>query len=565
MTLTQWLLVFTPLFPLLLALICCLPGLRALLGYAAVIAPLPALLLSFMPVDQLSMSALLLGSVWQLLPIGKTFLTFTSLLWLFSALYGLGYLRKDPAASRFWLLWLLTLTGNLGLLISADIVSFYTFFALMTFAAYGLVIHQQDSTALRAGKIYLIMALMGEMLILAGLFLGSAATGHSSILSADIAAAIAESANAGLIVFCLFCGFGVKAGIPLLHFWLPLAHPVAPTPASAVLSGAMIKAGLFAWISLLPLGYMQEPTWGLIIIFVGLVAAFGGGLIGVMQAAPKAVLAYSSISQMGIMTLSLGCLFILPELTSLLLPVLAFYALHHALAKGALFLSVSFKDYYRGIPLFLLGLGMLLPALSLIGLFASGAQAKLLLKAQLYHNELPGWLITSLTLSALATTALMLRFLWLLWQQRSQQPKQADKRMQLGFAATLLASALAPQLLAGSLQITPLYQQTAAYAELLWVPAITLVIGWLISRKGPSWQLPQGDLVLLLERGIAALWQGIKQLNRVSVLPAGLPGSDSLKNIYNLPLPEQLAKSQIAWLFGVVVILATLIMAVTQS
>ena len=565
MTMTQWLLVLTPLFPLLLVLTCCLPGLRALLGYAAVIAPLPALLLSFMPTDQLSMPALLLGSVWHLLPISKTFLTFTSLLWLFSAIYGLGYLRKDPDAKRFWLLWLLTLTGNLGLLISADIISFYTFFALMTFAAYGLVISQQDSSALRAGRIYLIMALMGEMLILAGLFLASTAASHSSLLTRDLAAAIVESDNAGLIVFCLFSGFGVKAGIPLLHFWLPLAHPVAPTPASAVLSGAMIKAGLFAWISLLPLGYMQEPAWGLIIIYVGLLAAFGGGVIGIMQAAPKAVLAYSSISQMGIMTLSLGSLFIVPELTPLLLPVVAFYALHHALAKGALFLSVSFKDAYQGVPVFLLGLGMLLPALSLIGLFGSGAQAKLLLKAQLYQDELPDWLITSLTLSALATTALMLRFLWLLWQQRSHQPEPADKRMQLGFTATVLASALAPQLLAGSLQITPLHQQPAAYFELLWVPAFTLVLGWLISRKGPTWQLPQGDLVMLLERGIVVLWQGLKQLSRVPLLPAGLADPESLKKIYNLPLPEQLAKSQIAWLFGVVVILATLIMAVSQS
>ncbi|WP_052063815.1 complex I subunit 5 family protein [Nitrincola sp. A-D6] len=526
-------------------------------------SPLTSAVAQFYACNPTGYISLLLGSVWHTLPISNTFLTFTSLLWLLSAVYGLGYLRKDPAAGRFWLLWLLTLTGNLGLLISADIISFYTFFALMTFAAYGLVIHQQDRSALRAGRIYLIMALMGEMLILTGLFLGSAATGHTSLLSADIAAAIAESANAGLIVFCLFCGFGVKAGIPLLHFWLPLAHPVAPTPASAVLSGAMIKAGLFAWLSLLPLGYMQEPTWGLIIIFVGLLAAFGGGLMGVMQAAPKAVLAYSSISQMGIMILSLGCLFILPDLTTMLLPVLAFYALHHALTKGALFLSVSFKDAYQGIPVFLLGLGMLLPALSLIGVFSSGAQVKLLLKAQLYQDGLPGWLITSLTLSALATTALMLRFLWLLWQQRSHQPEQADKRMQLGFAATVLASALTPQILAGTLQMTPLYQQPLAYTALLWVPAITLAIGWLISHKGPAWRLPQGDLVVLLERGITLLWQRFKQLSPVPVLPTWLAGLDALKTLYNQPLPEQLAKSQITWLFAAVVILATLIMVVT--
>jgi len=92
----------------------------------------------------------------------------------------------------------------------------------------------------------------------------------------------------------------------LLHFWLPLAHPVAPTPASAVLSGAMIKAGLLGWLLTLPLSETALPQWGTLMIMVGALASIGAALIGVCQHQAKAVLAYSSISQMGLITIMVG-------------------------------------------------------------------------------------------------------------------------------------------------------------------------------------------------------------------------------------------------------------------
>ena len=561
---SQGLLFLTPLFPLMLAVLACFERFKKNAGILAVIAVLPALLLSLLHLGQLeatylSMPAVLLGSVWHTHPTGMTFLLFTSVLWFFSALYGIGYQKADDEAQRFWILWLLTLSGNLGLLVSADIISFYGFFALMTFAGYGLVIHTGKELALRAGRVYLIMAVIGEMLILTALFLGSAATGHTSILAQDIAAAIPESNHLNLVMFCLFFGFGVKAGIPLMHLWLPLAHPVAPTPASAVLSGAMIKAGLFAWISLFPLGYLQSSAWGMLLILFGFVASFGGGLIGMLQQAPKAVLAYSSISQMGLMTVTIGCLFLKPELTPIVIPALAFFALHHALSKGALFLSVGINNQYQSIPIMLFVIGMLLPALSLVGIAGSGIQAKLLLKGGLYALYLPG-IVTGITLSALATTGLMFRFLWLLRHERREavQVTSGDQWMQLSWAGLLLCGFLAPVIFSGNLETQSILKQPFEYLGLLWVPVIASIFAfWFISHPLRA-SVPQGDIIVLIEP-----WFSVKEASAGAKETRTKPNLLVWADKDQQPTPsatlEIFSRSQVAALLGVLLLFANLL------
>ena len=263
---------------------------------------LPFLLLAlFAPDFSVDVPALLLGARFGLDVTGRAFLGFSALLWLLAGQYAVGYLRDDPARQRFMLLFCLTGMGNLALPLALDAASFYLAFALMTFAAYGLVIHAGSPEALRAGRVYLIMALFGEMLLLSALWhLAHAAPG---LLIADLARAAATDPTARAL---LVAGFGVKAGLPVLHMWLPLAHPVAPTPASAVLSGAMIKAGLLGWLRFLPLGAVALPDLGAGLVGLGLAAAFLGVLAGLIQRDAKTVLAYSSISQMGIVTAALG-------------------------------------------------------------------------------------------------------------------------------------------------------------------------------------------------------------------------------------------------------------------
>ncbi|NMT62069.1 NADH-ubiquinone oxidoreductase [Marinobacter orientalis] len=386
--------------------------------FALPLLPLPALVLAVGadPGWQLELPWLLNGGLWAMDELRRLFLLLTAVLWTVAGIYAAGYLKAHHLR-RFCVFWGLTLAGNLGLTVAVDIGSFYSLFALMTFAGYGLVVHEGTDEATHAGRVYLIMAVLGEMAILAGLLLASVAA--DSQMLADLPRAIAGSPRRDLIIALLIAGFGVKAGLPLLHFWLPLAHPVAPTPASAVLSGAMIKAGLLGWLVTLPFGEAALPGWGALMIVAGAVGAIGAAVLGVRQQQPKTVLAYSSISQMGLIVLMVGAAMADSERAPVLFSIIALYALHHGLAKGSLFLSAGITLPSGAMRRAAVWLLIALPGLSLAGLpFTSGALAKLAMKESLLEERLEfavaGYLSPLMVAGAVATLLLVLRYLWTL-------------------------------------------------------------------------------------------------------------------------------------------------------
>lgn len=375
-------------------------------------------------------ASIFLGLDWSLKPQLAPLLLMTAALWSFAGIFAArdfspaAKTKAKPHAARFLRCWLLTLTGNLGLLVANDIASFYLFFALMTFAAYGLVIHDETSAALKAGKVYIIMAVIGEAFLLAGLISAAASVGseHTPLLQ-ELPQGIVSSDHGLSIAAALFIGFGVKAGLAGVHWWLPLAHPVAPTPASAVLSGAMIKAGLVGWLLTLPIGNLSEPQANIAplasaAILLGLIGAWGAGVVGVFSGKAKTVLAYSSISQMGMLTLMLGVALRYPDSAALVLAAMVIFVCHHGVNKGLLFLGVAWRKAASGVGLTVVAVVLTVAALNLIGVpWSSGAYAKDLFKAVL--TDLPvGILYAAFSYGALATTALMLRYAYLLWQKR---------------------------------------------------------------------------------------------------------------------------------------------------
>ena len=116
-----------------------------------------------------------------------------------------------------------------------------------------------------------------------------------------------------IAVALLIAGFGIKLALPGLHFWLPQAYAVTPAPAVAVLSGAMIKAGLLGWLRFLPPGDGELAGWGQTLIIMGLVGTFFGVVLGLLQQQPRLLLGYSSISKMGVLTLGMGAMLAWPE------------------------------------------------------------------------------------------------------------------------------------------------------------------------------------------------------------------------------------------------------------
>lgn len=386
-------------------------------------APAPAFVLSVLG-EQPGFQApgLIFGVQFGLNAITGVFLFFTSLLWIIASAYSFIYIKSDQNRWRFEFFFALTMLGNLGLIVAQDIASFYTFFAVMTFSAYGLVIHDKTEEAIRAGRVYLGMALFGESLVLGTILM--VAPFADNWLLRDVPTALARLDYPNLVMALAFAGFGVKAGALGLHFWLPLAHPVAPTPASAVLSGSMIKAGLLGWIYFLPLGQGSFPGWSTLLVILGFAAAFYAVMIGITQTDPKTNLAYSSISQMGIMTVAIGLGMSGSAAWAVVLPVLLFYAMNHAFAKGALFLGVgvgSATASPRGRTVALIGLA--LPALALAGApWTGGAIAKYAFKqgAALAEQTLIDIQLL-LTLSSVATAMLLTRFIWLV---KAEEPHQ---------------------------------------------------------------------------------------------------------------------------------------------
>lgn len=488
------------LLPLLLALALVFRRTQAIALKLAPWAALPVLLqvLFAAPGGSLQLPWLLIGSE---LGIGdetsRLFLLFTALLWWLAGLFARAYLAQQPGRKSFFLYYLLAMTGNLGLILAQDLGSFYVFFALMSFAAYGLVVHERTQPAIYAGRIYIILVVIGELALFAAMVMAMSAT--NAIGFDAVRAGLVQAESRDLIMLLALIGFGIKAGVLGLHVWLPLAHPVAPTPASAVLSGAMIKAGLLGWLRLLPLGETALLQWGEVFMVLGLAAAFYGVVVGLTQREPKTLLAYSSISQMGIMTMAVGLGLTAPDAYPEILIVITLYALHHGLNKGALFLGVGVIAACQGVQRRWLWLALWLPALAVAGApLTSGMLVKLMLKAQAANAPEP-WsalLPVLLSVSALATTLLVGRFLLLLAKPK---PSASEHGSAIGLImpwALLVVTALilpwwfAPAS-ATTWQLTNII--SSLWPILFGVALISAVLLWMRHRRRQAGMLsPQG-------------------------------------------------------------------------
>lgn len=506
----------TPLTPLLLALALIPRATRDVAARATPWAAIPALAAALLPHGAVATFAwLLLGAKLGLDTTAHTFLVFTAALWLLAGIYAREYLSEDAARIRFLAFYLAAMSGNLGLIVSRDVVSFFVFFALMSFASYGLVGHARDPEARYAGRVYLYLVVLGEVLLFAGLAMAAHTAGSLDVTD------IRHAPLSALAVGLLIAGFGIKAGAVPLHLWLPLAHPVAPTPASAVLSGAMIEAGLLGWMRFLPLGTTTYAGWGGVCAAAGLGAAFYGVLVGVVQRNPKTVLAYSSISQMGFMTLGIGVALAAPQAAVPAIAAVTLYALHHGLAKGALFLAVGVAaggtapGWRRG----LLALGLLLPALALAGApLTGGALAKATLKsavadAPVYADAV---LTHLLPYAAAGTAILMARFVYLVWPRASRQAARAGLWVPwLGCVALVAA---VPWLWHGGAEISAGTWSLAKIGAAAWPVALGValaLVAWRMraGRGMPSaLRVPPGDLVVLVDAMAAAamrLWDHV--------------------------------------------------------
>jgi formate hydrogenlyase subunit 3/multisubunit Na+/H+ antiporter MnhD subunit len=446
---------------------------------------------------------------------GAILLGGAAFLWSAAGAYASSYMRGKPGVSGFCVWWLLTLAGSLGVLIVADIAGFYLLFTLASLSAYGLVAHEQTAAAKRAGVVYMVLALLGEAFLLFAFVMLAAGNPDPNPLIADAVAALPGSSMRDGIVALLILGFALKMGLVPQHVWLPLAHPAAPMPASAVLSGVLVKAGVIGLIRFLPFD-TALPGWGAVLATAGVLTAYAGVALGLSQRRPKTILAYSTVSQMGLVAAIIGAGLAAGDPSA---PGLAaYYGVHHTLVKGGLFLAVGVALASGGTKLrpALLLTGLL--ALSLAGLpLTSGALAKLAVKPMLGY----GVLSFAVSLAAAGSTMLMLHFIAVMLRETAENPYAAAPQGEvIPVLAVAIASLVIPWWLYPALSGDALASawEIGSLWKLVWPMLLGAAVFALARRfEGLAGRVPEGDILVLAER----------QAPRFARLPAAIERLDA--------------------------------------
>ncbi|HEX2840486.1 complex I subunit 5 family protein [Hyphomicrobium sp.] len=499
-------LIAAALLGLLALLVACLSApMRARMTELLPLAPIPALLAAILSKcdASLALPPALLGATFVIDKPGAMLLGTAALLWIAAGIYAATFMRADTDRGAFAVWWLLALVGNLGVFMVADLASFYLFFAVGGLSAYGLIAHDGTSTSRRAGIMYIAFALLGEALLLMALVLLSATAPERTILIRDAVAVLSQSPSRDIILALVIAGLGLKIALVPLHVWMPLAYTAAPIPAAAVLSGAAVKAGVIGFLRFLPFD-AASPEWGSVLAGFGIISAFYGVAVGITQSNPKTVLAYSSISQMGLIAAVLGMGLASGDGTTA--SAVSFYAAHHVLVKGGLFLAVGIGLSSGSRPTWAVLVPATVLALSLAGLpFTGGWLAKLAVKPTLGA----GWIGTFAALAAAGSTLLMLHFLRCVTAlPRTAQPVPAPAGLLLPWLAVALASVVVPWALYPT-AVQDGYANALSLAGLwdgVWPVLLGGALAWLLrARRVLMRELPVGDIVVAYEAGARAM------------------------------------------------------------
>jgi hydrogenase-4 component B len=282
------------------------------------------------------------------------FLVVIALVTAAAAVYGPSYLGKGARAPVVQTLALGAFVGCMALVCcAADALSFLLAWEGMTLASYVLVVSDTRSEEhTRAGLLYLVMAHAGTAALLVA-FLTLVDRAGAFDFAALRAAARGLDGPARTALFMLaLAGFGAKAGVVPLHVWLPKAHPAAPSHASALMSGVMLKVALygilrFGFDLLAPAEGPLPASWGWTVLLLGTLSAVIGVLLALQQHDLKRLLAFHSVENVGIILIGVGLAMLLSrgrgdqQLATLALAAALLHTLNHAAFKGLLFLGTG--------------------------------------------------------------------------------------------------------------------------------------------------------------------------------------------------------------------------------
>ena len=356
--------------------------------------------------------------------LGRLFAVLICAVWLAVAVFAFEYMNHEGHRERFFGFYLMTLGAMMGVCFAGNLVTLYAFYEMMTLLSVPLVLHIGTRKAVEAAYRYLGFSVAGAGLGLLGLFVLQDYCTTDLFMPGgvlDLVRAGEDRALLLVVFFIMAIGFGCKAGMFPLHAWLPIAHPVAPAPASAVLSGLITKMGVLALIRvayyLFGWSFLDGSWAQTAVLVLALVTVFMGSSLALREDTLKKRLAYSTVSQVSYVIFGL-MLFHPIALSGAL-----FQAIFHAIAKNALFMAtgaIIYKTHLTQVSQ-LRGVGtaygitmwcFTLASLSLIGIPPTGGFLSKWLLAEgalaAESGPLAYWGIGVLMVSALLTAGYLL-------------------------------------------------------------------------------------------------------------------------------------------------------------
>lgn len=295
-------------------------------------------------------------------------------IWLTTGVFGKEYLGLYKNHTRYHIFNLITFGSTLGVFLSADLFTTFIFFEMMSIASYVLVAHDESKETLEAAQTYLVVAVLGGMVMLMGLFILYTQT--DTLVISELYQAVESIQDKTMIIIsglCMLVGFGAKAGLYPLHIWLPKSYPAAPAPISAILSAILSKTGVYGMIVITVEIFRDNLYWAFMILCFAIVTMLLGGILALFSTNLKRTLACSSMSQIGFIAFGLAMSILLGHHNALAVRGTILHMINHSFIKlllfmvaGIIFMNVKELDLNK-----IRGFGRKKPLLK--GLFLTGA------------------------------------------------------------------------------------------------------------------------------------------------------------------------------------------------
>lgn len=281
--------------------------------------------------------------------VSRLFAAVVTVVWVLAGFYAFEYMKHEKEEKRYFGFYVLVFGVLYALVFAGNMVTYYLFYEMMTLLSMPLVLHSKSKEAIMGGLKYLFYSLFGAYMVLFGIYFLNKYALTLNFTAGGALDMQAVAGNEGILLvaaFAMIVGFGVKAGMFPLHAWLPTAHPVAPAPASAVMSGIIVKMGVLGMLRVVFFLFGADfirGTWVQTIwLVLSLITVFMGSMLAYREKVTKKRLAYSTVSQ--ISYILFGMALLVPEgLTGSLLHVI-----FHAVIKSTLFMCAGAIIYKTG-------------------------------------------------------------------------------------------------------------------------------------------------------------------------------------------------------------------------